>query len=178
LTGTASLGGATLAGSIGAGFSPLTGATFRIIDNVTANPISGTFAGLPENAYLRFSNTDLRISYVGGDGNDVVVTVIAPPTVTIAIGGSFCPGGSVLLTAQPSAGTGSYAAYQWYLNGVAIMGATLSTFNASSPGSYTVTVTDSVGVVSAPSAPIVVGDSTAPTVNAPAAVAITQTLCQ
>jgi len=172
------LGGATLAGTLN--FSPSMGTTFKIVDNITGNPINGTFAGLPENAYLRFANTDLRISYVGGDGNDVVLTVIAPPVATIGAGGStsFCPPGSVMLTALPTGGTGSYASYQWYLNGVAVMGAVLSTFNASTPGSYTVTVTDSVGVVSAASAPIVVGDSTAPTVNAPAAITVTQTLCQ
>ena len=47
-----------------------------ILDNDGADPIAGTFAGLPEGAILTIgSNGDVRfrISYVGGSGNDVVL---------------------------------------------------------------------------------------------------------
>jgi uncharacterized protein YjdB len=41
--------------------------------------------------------------------------------------------------------TGSFASYQWYINGVAISGATGATYNATTGGSYTVEVTDANG---------------------------------
>ena len=45
---------------------------------------SGTFDGLPEGAPLTIGNTLFTITYVGGDGDDVVLTqaVAAAPTVT------------------------------------------------------------------------------------------------
>ncbi len=44
---------------------------FRLIDNGGAGPVSGTFADLPEGARV---SAGYRISYTGGDGNDVVLT--------------------------------------------------------------------------------------------------------
>jgi hypothetical protein len=52
------------------------GDSFTIIDNRGADAVSGTFAGLPEGAVVQVGNPSLQISYVGGDGNDVVVTAI------------------------------------------------------------------------------------------------------
>ncbi len=56
------------------------GDAFTIVDNDGADPIIGTFTGLPEGAYLPFPGSpalNARISYVGGDGNDVVVTLVS-----------------------------------------------------------------------------------------------------
>ncbi|HEV8267170.1 MAG TPA: hypothetical protein VGR00_03010, partial [Thermoanaerobaculia bacterium] len=95
-----SLGGAVLAETLGV--PPLVGASLDIVSNGAMSPTAGTFAGLLEGAYLRLGNTELRISYAAGPGgNDVVLTVVAPPAATIAAGGpsSFCPPGSVMLTA-------------------------------------------------------------------------------
>jgi hypothetical protein len=44
-----------------------------IIANTTANPTTGNFNGLPENAPLTISGQPFRIHYAGGDGNDVVL---------------------------------------------------------------------------------------------------------
>ena len=58
-------------------FVPVTADSFTIINNDGADPVSGTFDGLPEGAVV--SNflglgRQATISYVGGDGNDVVLT--------------------------------------------------------------------------------------------------------
>ncbi|WP_353780237.1 HYR domain-containing protein [Winogradskyella sp. 3972H.M.0a.05] len=45
-----------------------------IINNDGADPVSGTFNGLPEGASISFGNYNGFISYVGGDGNDVSLT--------------------------------------------------------------------------------------------------------
>jgi uncharacterized protein YjdB len=57
-------------------------------------------------------------------------TVSAPPSPVIG----FNPPSQLV--------TGSYASYQWFLNGVAIPGATTSVLNFTGDGSYTVKVTD------------------------------------
>src|SRR5262249_38174035 len=50
------------------------GQSFTIIDNQGSNPVSGTFAGLAEGSYFYVGGRQFRISYAGGDGNDVVLT--------------------------------------------------------------------------------------------------------
>ena len=56
---------------------PSPGDSFVIIDNDGADPVSGTFAGLPEGAVFSVDDTSFRISYAGGTGNDVVLTAEA-----------------------------------------------------------------------------------------------------
>ena len=54
------------------------GDTFTIIDNKGTSPVTGTTAGtfkdLPEGAEITVGGAIFKISYVGGDGNDVVLT--------------------------------------------------------------------------------------------------------
>ena len=69
--GAVALGGATLAVQLG--FAPASGATFTIVKNAT-----GTFAGLPEGAGVVTGNVHMRITYQGGAGSDVVLTVDGP----------------------------------------------------------------------------------------------------
>ena len=60
-------------------FTPTTGQTFTILDKVGAGAIVGTFNGLAEAATISNflgSGLNARISYVGGDGNDIVITVL------------------------------------------------------------------------------------------------------
>lgn len=57
------------------GYMPAVGERFVIIDNDGTDPVFGTFAGLPEGASLTASNAMMTISYSGGSGNDVVLTV-------------------------------------------------------------------------------------------------------
>jgi len=63
------------------------GQAFVLIDNDGTDPVSGTFAGLPEGAGLTgagFSGSaPFRITYAGGTGNDVVVIAIATTATTL-----------------------------------------------------------------------------------------------
>ena len=54
------------------------GDTFTIIDNKTTYPIEGSamFKDLPEGAEVTVGGAIFKISYVGGDGNDVVLTAL------------------------------------------------------------------------------------------------------
>jgi len=55
------------------------GSTFRIVENTgNSAAVSGTFAGLPQNAEFYEDGQWWRISYTGGSGNDVTLTRITP----------------------------------------------------------------------------------------------------
>jgi hypothetical protein len=47
------------------------GAVYRVVDNASTKPVIGTFANLPEGSMVA---NRFKISYVGGDGNDVTLT--------------------------------------------------------------------------------------------------------
>lgn len=66
------LGSANL--NVTLGFSPSSGDTFTIIDNPSLGAVTGTFNGLAEGATFTDGGTQFQITYVGGDGNDVVLT--------------------------------------------------------------------------------------------------------
>ena len=72
----------TLAGTTFAGTA---GNTFTLVENDGTDAIVGTFSGLPEGATFAWPGSSLlnaRISYIGGDGNDAVLTLISALTVT------------------------------------------------------------------------------------------------
>jgi hypothetical protein len=73
VSGAVTLGG-TLDVTMLPGFAPAPGTSFRILEKTSSGAISGTFAGLPEGAIVSAGGGTFRISYVGGDGNDVVLT--------------------------------------------------------------------------------------------------------
>lgn len=75
--GAVSLGGATL--NVSLGYTPAANDAFTLIDKQTPGAITGTFAGLAEGATFVSGTTTLRISYVGGDGNNVVLTAVPEP---------------------------------------------------------------------------------------------------
>jgi autotransporter-associated beta strand protein len=70
----------TLAGTLDLIAAPglTAGSTFRIVDNSGNAAVTGTFAGLPQNAAFYEDGQWWRISYTGGTGNDVVLTRITP----------------------------------------------------------------------------------------------------
>ncbi len=82
-TGTVNLKG-TLAVSVASGFIPKVDQSFEIINILCTSPLSGTFTGLPEGGFVTASGTRFRITYKGGTGNDVVLTVAALDPVTAA----------------------------------------------------------------------------------------------
>jgi autotransporter-associated beta strand protein len=52
------------------------GTKFRVIDNTSANPIFGRFSNLPDNSTFSDTHgTTFKVSYTGGTGNDLVLTV-------------------------------------------------------------------------------------------------------
>jgi hypothetical protein len=57
--------------------TPAVGSTFDILDDGSPSAISGIFTGLPEGASIIVNGMTFRISYLGGDGNDVTLTRIA-----------------------------------------------------------------------------------------------------
>ena len=80
VTGTVSLGGATYEYTD-------SGYAVTIIDNDGVDPVSGTFAGLPEGAIVRaqFTNNYYGITYRGGTGNDVVRYLVPSQATTFTV---------------------------------------------------------------------------------------------
>ena len=87
-----------------------------------------------------------------------VVTASAPTPTISASATVLCGGNTATLTTPSLSGY----TYQWYLNGVAISGATGLSYTASSPGSYTVKVTGSASCIGT-SAPTVLTAGNVPT---------------
>ncbi|HUR96793.1 MAG TPA: VCBS repeat-containing protein [Pyrinomonadaceae bacterium] len=78
VTGAVNLGNARLGPLPWNGFRPAVGDSFVILKNDGTDPINGTFLNAPEGAVFAGPlSTAFRISYIGGDGNDVVITRVA-----------------------------------------------------------------------------------------------------
>lgn len=75
------------------GYTPGGGQLLTIIANDGADPVVGAFSNLAEGDFLTVGGVNLRISYVGGTGNDVTLTPVGPTPVTL-----------VAFTAAPLAG--------------------------------------------------------------------------
>ncbi len=82
VNGDVTLAGARLLYQVTDPFAPLP-SEIRIIDNLGAKPVSGTFDGLPDGASLTSGNRRFTISYHGGTGNDVVLTPFPMGTSTV-----------------------------------------------------------------------------------------------
>jgi hypothetical protein len=110
--GSVTLGGATLQ----LGISPVAAGTIMMIDNDGSDPVNGTFAGLPEGAVVTtYRNARARISYIGGDGNDVTLTITDNPY------GDFDADGKSDILWRHFAPDGSI--YLWGMNGYSIANA-------------------------------------------------------
>ncbi len=91
VTGTVDLGGATLDWSVGGGYIPADNDELVIVDNDgTGDAVTGTFDSLTEGATVStdFGGTGktARITYAGGDGNDVAIVVDGVHTVSAPAG--------------------------------------------------------------------------------------------
>ena len=62
---------------IGLGSGILTqGTVFTAINNTAATPISGTFSNLADGSTLTANGNNFQVSYEGGTGNDLTLTVV------------------------------------------------------------------------------------------------------
>ncbi len=80
VSGAVGLGNATL--SLNLGFTPVTSDPFTIINNDGTDAVTGTFNELAEGAIFTADGQTFTISYLGGDGNDVVLTSVVPEPAT------------------------------------------------------------------------------------------------
>lgn len=80
VTGTVDLTGGTLEASAYSSYVPKAGENYTIIENDGTDAVTGTFAGLAEGATFTIGGQVLRISYRGGSGNDVALSVVTVPT--------------------------------------------------------------------------------------------------
>jgi hypothetical protein len=94
VTGAVDLGGATL--TVLPGFAPAGGDRFTIIGNDGADPVAGTFAGLPNGARLTAGGRAFVIRYDGGDGNDVVLVAAGAPSAVTGLASGVSGGAAAL----------------------------------------------------------------------------------
>ncbi|QDU49052.1 golvesin C-terminal-like domain-containing protein [Gimesia panareensis] len=90
VSGTVDLGGAAL--NLIDGYDPVDGDVFTLIQNNGVNPVTGTFPGLPEGFEITDflgSGLSAYITYVGGNGNDVVIHMVdSTPEVDLPVDGN------------------------------------------------------------------------------------------
>ena len=80
VNGTVGLGTATTLNILkGSAYSPALNSVYTIISNDASDAVTGTFVGLAQGATVVLGGYSYRISYTGGDGNDVTLTVVAVP---------------------------------------------------------------------------------------------------
>jgi fibronectin-binding autotransporter adhesin len=151
VTGTVELTGPALTLS-GTASGVALGNQFVMIENDGADPIAGTFAGLPEGATISGGpgNFNYVISYIGGTGNDIVLTAATAPTAT-TVASSQNPstsGQNVTFTAtvSPLAGSGTPTGTVTFRDGSAILatvalvaGSATFTTSALSVGTHSIT---------------------------------------
>jgi autotransporter-associated beta strand protein len=52
------------------------GLVFTLISNTSADPVSGTFSNLPDGSTVILAGNTFQVTYEGGDGNDLTLTVV------------------------------------------------------------------------------------------------------
>jgi YDG domain len=136
-TGTVSLGGASLVFS--GSLVPANGQSFFLVNNLGSQPVGGIFKNLPEGTVIpNFMGSSLNatITYVGGDGNDVVVNVGSAATTTTTVivsAATVTYGQPVTMTAIVSASAGTpTGSVQFFdaTNGASLGAGTLQTSGA------------------------------------------------
>ncbi len=80
VTGTVDITDSILNVALSNGYTPANiGDSYTIINNDGTDAVTGTFNGLAEGAEISVGAVKFTISYVGGDGNDVVLTTAYIP---------------------------------------------------------------------------------------------------
>jgi hypothetical protein len=96
VTGTVQVGGRLVLSGEGTNSPLLPGTPYTLINNDGTDPVVGTFAGVPEGALIHVGTNVFRITYHGGDGNDVVATTV-PASALVAYAVGAGPGGVPLV---------------------------------------------------------------------------------
>ncbi|MEY9962698.1 autotransporter-associated beta strand protein [Streptacidiphilus sp. MAP12-16] len=123
VTGQVALGGAlVLTAPPGAALT--TGHQITLIDDTGKRPVTGTFTGLPEGASVTAAGSQYRISYTGGDGNDVVLKVTR--AAAAAADGSNAADGGPIRTAAGSTSGSTLPVLLWLATAVALATAALA----------------------------------------------------
>lgn len=78
------------------GYNAHVGDQFTIINDAAGAQLSGNFAGLPEGAVFSADGDQFQITYQGGDGNDVVLTVLSTPEPSAITFATACLAGLLL----------------------------------------------------------------------------------
>ena len=71
------------------GFDAQAGDTFTIIDKLSDGSVVGRFTSLPEGAVFLAGAELFQITYAGGDGNDIVLTVVPEPAAMTVVAFGF-----------------------------------------------------------------------------------------
>ncbi|CAO3441367.1 hypothetical protein [Azospirillum endophyticum] len=83
-------------------YTAANGATFTLIDNTGGSGISSTFTGIAESTDTTTNGDIYTVSYVGGTGNDAVLTAVVNPTVSsvsaTTTDGSYKAGDTISIT--------------------------------------------------------------------------------
>ncbi|HKX62414.1 MAG TPA: autotransporter-associated beta strand repeat-containing protein, partial [Verrucomicrobiae bacterium] len=85
--------------AVTAGFVPGTNETFTILEKTSAGPITGNFFNIPEGGLIDAGPAKFRITYQGGDGNDVVLRRFEAPAPLIG-GISFGGSNQMIISGQ------------------------------------------------------------------------------
>jgi hypothetical protein len=155
----------TFTSSVSGGTSPFTYQWYLDGSAVSgATGTSYTYSPSSFGSYTVYLNvTDSASTPVTAQSNTASVTVNSAPSIIISpISATMDVGQSQQFVSSVSGGTTPYT-YQWYLNGVAVSGATSAawTFTPSSAGSYTirVQVTDAVSGTASASVTVTVNSA-------------------
>lgn len=136
-----------------------TGATI----NGSSNTVTVDFSPSATSGSLRVAGTNG--CNTGTSSGDYPITINTPPTATISpLSPSVCSGSSVVITASPTGGSGSYASHLWTGTGSSSLSSgavTNPSFTNSIAGSYdlTYTVTDSKGCIGTATTTVVVNQA-------------------
>lgn len=109
VNGAVALGNGTLEVSRYQDYRPKTGASYVIIDNDGTDAVQGTFKNLAEGATFTAADKAVyKVSYVGGSGNDVVLTVVSVPAAPDTGFALLLNNPAIVLAGTASAALGLY----------------------------------------------------------------------
>lgn len=122
VAGTVSLDGTPLNLTLDPDYAAHLGDTITLLDNDGSDAVVGTFAGLAEGAAILVGGKLFSISYVGGTGNDVVLTRVNDgPSGAVTIAGSATQHQTLTVsnTLGDTDGMGNVS-YRWLADGALV----------------------------------------------------------